>query len=95
MSRLENDCLAILAYAAAHRGEKQTFRSLSEATNIPRNTIHRILTWHIKNGKNNSVLFMVAAKYRYDVKVFQDRDGLIIDAVKQDWEAFLDRGGED
>ena len=72
-ARLENDCLALLAYVAAHRGEHQTFRGLAGAANIPRSTIHRILTWHRDHGENASLLFRTAAKHGYDVKVFRLR----------------------
>ena len=43
--QLENDCLALLAYVAKHRDEPQTYRSLSEATGIPLQTLREIILW--------------------------------------------------
>ncbi len=95
MSRLENDCLAILSYVAAHRKEHQTFRSLSKGMNIPLKTLYRILTWHKKYGKNNSTLFRIAFKYGYDLEIFDDKEGKIIWVDYLGVDNFAGRWGQD
>ncbi len=108
-ARVENDCLALLAYVAAHRGEAQTFRGLSGATGIPLSTLHRLLSWHMEHGEEHSLLFRAAAKYGYDVVVFRRRPrgrpgvdagpGRILDVVDRGvpqedrWGADYDRRG--
>lgn len=95
MSQLENDCLSILSYVSQHRGEYQTYRNLSKSCNIPLKTIHRIITWHFKYGENNSVLFKIATKYGYDIKVFRNRPGVIIDVIDRGLDENSERWGTD
>ena len=50
MPRIEADCLALLVHVAEHRGEPQTYKSLSEATGIPITTLRRLIRWPAIDG---------------------------------------------
>jgi len=76
-SNLENDCIALLTHVVEHPGEYQTYKSLSEGTNIPVGTLYGIITAYRTYGPNNWALGTYADKYGFLVS-FVGRPGEIV-----------------
>ncbi len=64
---LESDCIALLAYVAAHRDEAQTYLGLAHATGIPYETVRQMVMWH-KKDPNNWALRNYGSKFGYVVR---------------------------
>lgn len=75
-----DECLILLAYAAKHPDEKQTYRSLDLATGIDFIRIHELVS-DARDDPYHSMLARAACKWRYDYEIWPPRSRRIIDAV--------------
>lgn len=79
-SRMADHALVLLDYVSKHPEEKQTLRSLSEATGIPFTTIHYLL--EDDRNTTSSILSAVAYRYRFKYHVYpKETRGKLISAV--------------
>ena len=74
---LENDCIAILAWAYNNQGKTQSYRILEEELGIPLGTLHRIIKGFEYFGEGHWALATYARKYGYDV-TYVGREGSLI-----------------
>ena len=83
------DCIVLLAWAAEHRNMEASITIISEATGIPRMTLHWILE-DVFDRHERSILSRTARSYNYDFMIYKSwntsekykRKKKIIDAVK-------------
>lgn len=87
--KMWSDCLVLLCWASRNRNMEASITVISEATNIPRMTLHWILTDWADRG-DNSLLARAAAHWGFQVYIYptwntrdaHKRRKKIIDAVK-------------
>jgi len=74
---LENDCIAILAWAYRNQGKYQSYRTLEEELGIPLGTLHRIIKGFEYFGEGHWALETYAKKYGYTVS-YVGKEGCLI-----------------
>lgn len=79
--RTESDCLALLSYAAAHRGENQTEKILGEACGLSQQRVAELLAKLRRDGSQNEGLARTAMKYGFRFRIYHKRRGLLLDVV--------------
>lgn len=88
-TKIWDDCVVLLTWASKNRNADVSISILSEATGIPRMTLHWIIT-DVSNRKGNSILSRAAQHYGYEYIIYptwntrdaHKRKKKIIDAVK-------------
>jgi len=74
---LENDCIAILAWAYRNQGKYQSYRTFEEELGIPLGTLHRIIKGFEYFGEGHWALETYAKKYGYTV-TYVGKEGSLI-----------------
>jgi|TARA_R100001530_G_scaffold106540_1_gene74407 hypothetical protein len=74
---LENDCIAILAWAYRNQGKYQSYRIFEEELGIPLGTLHRIIKGFEYFGEGHWALETYAKKYGYTV-TYVGKEGSLI-----------------
>jgi hypothetical protein len=88
-TKMWDDCVVLLTWASRNRNAEVSISILSEATGIPRMTLHWIIT-DVTKRKGNSILARAAQHYGYEYVIYSTwntrdahkRKKKIIDAVK-------------